>query len=500
MYSVMIVDDEPAAVRYLTALVEKKCPGYYVAETANDGYEALKKLEEYSPDVILFDICMPGLDGLEMAAEIRRRNMNVIMVVVSGYSDFEYARKAIKYDATDYLLKPVSIDSVEKLFAGLTTKLAELYYKERTNLLKRLDSNDCVSEERLKRYFGNQKFYLALVRFGGIPNRFSAMNSHEIFSDIHEMMISYGRDEKETLSICPEELVFGESFEQIIEKQIQRSSFGDMFHTSILLKNPVSYREIASTANQMYQILDNNLILGKCNLVYLEDYKMDTQRLGEDEQFIFNEFRHHSKAKDYNGMQQDIRNILYLWNERARPLLWIERRIRDMSLILSGVGEQPEMDKDYMEKEYAMEEIFLTSQNIEQLSAGVEEILFKGKYEELDVGGDKLDTGDFIGKICSYAEEHLDRNITLNEMGKEFGVSQAYLGKLFRKYKEMSFNSYFTQLKMEKAKEIMRNRPDVLMKDIAEWLGYKDQFYFSRVFRSYMGCAPSDYMETQKKK
>lgn len=89
----------------------------------------------------------------------------------------------------------------------------------------------------------------------------------------------------------------------------------------------------------------------------------------------------------------------------------------------------------------------------------------------------------------------MEKPLTLQLVSKELGISQTYLSKMFRKYENKSFNNFLTQIRMEEAKRLIKSDKDLYIKDIAALVGYPDQFYFSRLFRSYTGVCPSDYSE-----
>ena len=494
MYSVMLVDDEPAAIQYLTAIIRKKCPKYEVIATANDGEEALEKVKELQPDVLLFDIRMPVVDGLAMSSAIKKLGLPVIMIVVSGYSEFEYARRAMSNGAVDYLLKPAAPREVQSLFARLSKMLAKRYYGERMRLLRRLYRDDEIPVREIKKYFGDQKFYVALARQNGLPMRFSPQNSREVFSEMHEMLITYGRDEMENLYLCPASLLYRSGFEEVITKQIQKETAGPGYRTVILSREAVSCDKICPVVKRLYQVLDHNVILGKTHTVYVEDYTEKAVALSEEEKSALSAFQYYAEKGDREKAKKMTERLLLMFDRRERRLLWVEREVRSMYMALSGISDREKYDEDYMENEYAIEEAFSTSQNIGQLIANVQDILFKGTEQSGHLA--KLDTEEFISRVCAYIEKHLETIPGPQDICRQFGVSQTYLGKLFRKYRDMSINTYLTGMRMEKAKEFIRSDPDVLIKDIAVRLGYHDQFYFSHVFRSYTGMCPTEFVES----
>ena len=107
MYQVMIVDDEPTSVNLLKMVIEKKCDGFQVAEIAYDGTEAMEKLKEFQPDIVITDIQMQVMSGLELVKRIREKYPEMFCVLVSGYQEFDYAKQAIQYRVSDYILKPI---------------------------------------------------------------------------------------------------------------------------------------------------------------------------------------------------------------------------------------------------------------------------------------------------------------------------------------------------------------------------------------------------------
>jgi two-component system response regulator YesN len=112
VYSVIVAEDEPLILNNLVKKISNLEMGFQVVGTADNGKTALKLVESYSPDVVVTDIRMPVMDGLELLKIIYSRDPNIKKVVVSGYGDFKYAQQALKYEATDYLLKPLKSEQL----------------------------------------------------------------------------------------------------------------------------------------------------------------------------------------------------------------------------------------------------------------------------------------------------------------------------------------------------------------------------------------------------
>ena len=115
MLKVIIADDEPKVNLLLQKIVDWEKLGYQIAGTANDGERALQLIEEEKPDVLMTDIRMPGVDGMELIRRAKELRPDLVFIVVSGYRQFEYAQTALKYGVTDYLLKPVNAEELTQL-------------------------------------------------------------------------------------------------------------------------------------------------------------------------------------------------------------------------------------------------------------------------------------------------------------------------------------------------------------------------------------------------
>ena len=122
-FKVIVADDEKLIARNIARRIEEGCEAFQVIAQAGTGLEALELAGQLMPDVVFSDIKMPEMDGIELIARLREQNPSALCVIVSGYSDFEYARAAIQNSAVDYLLKPVNPEELSALLKRLETML-----------------------------------------------------------------------------------------------------------------------------------------------------------------------------------------------------------------------------------------------------------------------------------------------------------------------------------------------------------------------------------------
>lgn len=490
MYKVMIVDDEPAAITYLSTIIEKKCEDFAVSDTAMDGQEALEKMGKNCPDVLFLDIQMPMLNGLEMIQKMKELNLSPFMVIVSGHSQFDYAITAIKNGVVDYLLKPAIPSEVEKLFEKLKKRLKEKYFTEYVQIMRHLCTGHDVEKEEIEKYFGTGNYYIALARQNGLPMRFSSVQGKEVYSDIHEVIYAYGRDERESLYLWPANLVMNSNFQMLAKSRMKKDTTEDGYHTLIYSSRHVNSDNLASTVKKFYRLLDSSIVLGKTHMIDVCNYQEPKWVANEVENAEWRELVYCIEKQNYKTAKEHFTNVILNWKKQERPLLWIETRVRQLSssILLAKSGED---EKNYQLNEYALEDIFGNSDSYTQLMEGIGSILFPSI--ETIQKEEKLDTSEFVEQISRFIELHMEENLNVGQISKEFAISPTYLGKLFRKHKNMTMNSFLTSIRMERAKELLEHHSEIMIRELALRVGYQDQFYFSRVFRSYTGVSPSEY-------
>ena len=161
MYTLLLVDDEEEVTRIIAKKVKWNDLGFSVTGHANNGLKALEMLEEMQPDVVMTDIRMPYMDGLELCGQIREKYPATKLVLFTGFDDFEYAKEAVHLEIEEYVLKPLNAAEITKVFEDLKKKLDQ-------------EINEKKSAELLKKYYKDSlpllqaNFYSTLIE-GRVP-------------------------------------------------------------------------------------------------------------------------------------------------------------------------------------------------------------------------------------------------------------------------------------------------------------------------------------------
>lgn len=162
MLKVFVVEDEPFLLRTIKQMIVNSHPGFSVVGEALNGRDALSLIEELRPDILFTDIRMPFMDGLTLIGELKKRGLDPITVILSGYEEFEYAKKAIRLGTFEYLLKPLSYEILEELLTNLYEKWNDKEHRQQTELLQRVivtrGDTPNLAKTDLSRHFVKMKY------------------------------------------------------------------------------------------------------------------------------------------------------------------------------------------------------------------------------------------------------------------------------------------------------------------------------------------------------
>lgn len=495
MYKILVVDDEPTGLSHVCMILEKKCPQYEIIQTAQNGEQALAFIRKEQPDILITDIRMPIMDGITLVSKVKEEYPEILSVIVSGYSEFDYAKSALRSGVCDYLLKPLVPSDMANLMAGMEVKLNSMYYEKRNRILKALCNKERIEDEvGLNKYFPSKYYYAVIFRWNGLPSRFVKKHGVEIFSMEEEKIYIYGRDEMEALYLIPQELLFQHEFPQFAEKLFWREQNLERgaYVTGILCGDGIHMNQLSEIAQKLYRKLDESIVIGKSQLIQL-NVEISVPKVSNEEKDLLENIEYAIKYKEYGKPLVDMSAIFAIWKKEGRSQIYMESTIKYILRLMQNVS--PVAIKP-AEVEFMLDDAFYYAADIEELENSI--ILLMRQYIP-DIRKEIIDNKEqLFVSILSYLNTHIKDALTLGKICREFGVSQTSLSRMFRSYKETSFSNYLTEMRIEKAKKMMQQNPDAYIRDIAEHCGYSDQFYFSRIFSSVTGICPKEYMERMK--
>ena len=513
MNKIMIVDDMPIFLEYLRGCIDWNAYGFEICCEAHDGREALQKMEEYLPDVVLTDITMPYLNGLELSEKIIKDYPDTAVVLITGNNEFEYARKAVKIGVCDYIVKPfekeeliLSLlklqDNIGKAVENslrddyaLTDELKALIY---AGISDSEHSNEI--EEKIFGWGSGAGYLLGLVKFDGDINNNSSRE--ELMN--WERLIAKMLEDK--LDIDGEVKIFNDFENNIIilmrfNRAFDITGFKGYEFTDIIdiVKNQLGFDitivlsradELKGVKKAYERALGTVMVKGHGKLIDLRE---------ESEPLIFTSldaiFRLNKDIE--NLLSDDVENVINtMWQHirEARPSK-DGNVISDMNIISSALSV---LMTNIINSGFSIEKIYgdgFSPEDFFSGSIGSDEMkdkviyLFK-KRIEFEKDKKKSKSRDVALSAKEYIEQnYINSELSVADISEVLCVNQTYLRKMFKSEMNMTLSEYITQVRMQEAKRLI-TATDEKLSLIAEKVGYSDVSYFSNVFKKYYGNSP----------
>ncbi len=524
MYRVMVVEDEPPLIRDIRYEIERNSTLFRVTATAINGADALRKLEEEIPDVLFTDIRMPVMDGLELIKAIRQKHPELPFVILSGYRDFDYAKEALKFQAYDYLLKPVSPDDVREVLIKLEAMLGERREQKKRAVLLSVLQGELISGEFSEALFAGQSLALLVAQCDGTSGM--GANAMDLEAELASALAVPGAAIRVLSGKTP--------LEKIAIVEYNSRGYGDGDGDGDCdgygdgdVDGKFAEREQLAIAMQHWLSGKS----GSAVNVAIGEPRAQLTDLSESLGFLRDLLRRRAE----HGVSKLIREsetfeaaggsspVAVLTNERLsslRSMVQLQQKslfkVEMSSLIgewllarlpvpdftslvkrtLHAVGEgywRREADIDSVVDE-CLEGVTSGETMSEFLVTRLENALF----EESSASRDSPE--GVVDKLDDYLIANCHRNFDPKELASGVGLTAPYLSKLFKLHRGMPLIEYLAYLKIEKAKQLIRSAPELLAKEIGELLGFSDPFYFSRLFKKFEGCSPSEYRKRLEKR
>jgi two-component system response regulator YesN len=530
MVTLMIADDEQIERQALQLIIKQHCPAIEVVGETGDGQSATRIAAACKPDIVLMDIRMPGMDGLEAAKIIRKLLPNTRIIMLTAFDEFAYAKEALKIGAVEYLLKPVRPKDIVSTLQSTLEKVSELRAKQ-------------AEEEQLRQSvesalpFIQMSFVYDLIS-GAIRNpdhlrercRFLGLKvepSVALVVDIdHFKQLTFNATELE------KQLLKQQVYQHIC-RAVGDAALVTPFESDNLIVllgfSDSLTAEFVETAARNRAADIQNCIYNEMNIgvtIGIGNYYSDPREIHKS----YLEARNAERQRFYLGEKQiiHIKDVPYLSASPFNYPFHYERAVLDK--VRCGDRQQAKVTLHEL-----LDGIFASQASIETVKACVLELLIvlsrsavegganleqltllnfncidqltacssKSKVEEwlltaLDhFMNNMLDNRTstnlrVINSACDYIVKNCNKNVSLEEVAKTVHLSPFYFSRLFKQEKGYNFVDFLTQVRIDKAKKLLQN-PDYTAVRIAAEVGYQDASYFSRVFRQATGMTPNQY-------
>ena len=532
MYKLLIVDDEPLVQVGIKSMLDWEKLNIEVIGTAVNGQTALNIIEEQSPDIVITDIKMPVMNGLELIKQCREQHGSEppYFIILTSYEDFHMVKEAITYQVTDYLVK------MELTSASLTEAIERV--------LKRIQESQSksISSENIVHPFYD-KFYIRLLNNLFESEEQFILQSQELNLDFHYdcYVCCYGEmssNQADSLPMEKQLSLFATSMQMLKElagKYLPCSCLSlDTRHFALTFCYEKGQTDTSSYGGELKDILKN--ISETLTKYYNVSFRCGIGSLVESPLAICDSYQYSRQASISTG--------------ENNPIVFFEECIRDDSYHNSFNISLFKQNLTKAFEEYDAEllnhtlddlcELFLSHPdhyvqaldvacNILYLSISllqdgdaivsdffrdspdgyrsvykqttVEQIVnwlgfFKRQMCQLFESHHKDYKNHVVASVKKYINEHLTERLFLNEVAAVFGISPNYLSQLFGKYNDMGFSEYINTCKISESKRLL-TEGNLKVYEVAEKLGFESAFYFSKVFKKVEGVSPTEYLNNQ---
>lgn len=530
MLKVVLIDDEEIIIEGLKVLIDWNSHGLEIVGEAYDGEEGIELVKNVLPDIIISDIRMPILSGLDMIGLVRDFLPNAKIMLLSGYSDFDYARQAMEKGASCYLLKPVSREElVEKLLrAGEEIKQAkEKVQKDKKIAINLYSMQKAAKEKYLKDIvedetssFDEMKRIWNLFEFGPVVGNFCTV----IFEIDDFLVEGFNRPEdKITLKFAVDNIV-----EELVLKINAGIFFSYDSERSVLFfylkegKNGKRelldvIKEIKETVSEFLKVtlsvgigstcdnismltksykeacyaLEKKFVYGKNITLHIEDV-MDKN---SDIQFKPTPFERelavHVESCDKEGTSNLLNKLFYyLVRESGNsPSQIYAECVNVLAILRQSLYASTINYSDIFKEEYFSLEFFKRFKTYPELHSWMKELILLLIDKTMDQPISH--TEQLVEKIKKFISDNF-LEVTRESVARKFFINPSYLSQIFKQSTGYSFTDYLTSVRVEKAKKYLVSS-DMKVQEIAEKLGYNSSQYFAKVFEKYAGSTPLDY-------
>lgn len=507
MIKVLFVDDEILAMEYLQSLVSWEEHGYQVVGHALNGRKALEIFEKENPQIVISDIKMVGMDGLELTKQLKTKNPDVAVILLSAYKDFEYAQKGIEYGVSNYLLKHELCEEkileelgkvADKLKNGEKRKKIYHRYFVRQLIYNREDSAADYDNE-----LGNRFFMLLLQKNPDFCNG-TFNNKCWEEKEIHTVAATAEETEDGIEYLAEERL--GESHlillfkisdinsKYIVTKEIERmsrkimDSLVDFTEDSfnLIYSDEIRKSEISSAFQTMSRLI-HYAVFWKAGRMYALNRLPIPE---ENEKIDWNEKEKELKEivyKEQGHLEDYIEYLFEAVNFPVQDLQALKELIYMLENLLRQIENQEnlsfEREKRQMGKVKAIQDYYMDCYC--RISEKLQEREDK-KYSRI------------VNSMLQYIKRNFDKELNLEILGEEFEMNGVYLGQIFKKETGYTFLKYLTACRMEAARKLL-TEGKYNIAEVSEMVGYRSSQYFSQIFMKNVGTTPQEYRKWSKK-
>ncbi|MCL6444710.1 MAG: response regulator [Alicyclobacillus sp.] len=513
MYKVLLCDDEPIVRTAISQLVPWQDHGTSLVGLAGNGTAALQQIRVHHPDIVICDIKMPGMDGLELIERVREEDPDVVFVVLSGYAEFQFARRAMAMGVQYYLLKPCNEHEITKVLDDVVEQL-DKRRENRQHVLRmerELEGLQLQMEEQVLRELitlagvVTDSLGQQMTRLGWLGRRIRLL-----------VFTADGRDAREALPQFVKEMTahvmwrqglglrrvadawLGDHWLFVVEEadtgrlrsELQKllKEISPWERVSIAVSEEADMVQLSSLYREACACLEQRFYLGAGRILTPEDGWEPASSLPPLKHSL-DAIVHAVIAGNTAGVQQSLSKFFDGLRSARAPVAEARAACLELVVALGRHVRKETMLASLRRIGTRIADVWLDEieQDIQAAALQVtsEYAVFSKPHEN-----------QLVKRVVEHVrEQYSDAELNLSRLAREhFYLSPDYLGRVFREVTGVRFTDFLTTVRVQRAQDLLRGQPRLTIADVAEQVGFGPNApYFSQVFKRCTGYTPSEY-------
>lgn len=518
----MLVDDEGLILRGLKETYDWQAMGFEIVGTALDGDIALEMLDEVNPDIIMTDISMKRMSGLELMEEVRKRRQDVEFMVLSAYRDFEYAQTAIRNGALQYLIKPLDDEelaaTMEEVYQKCISKWEErenyaswkkVLLEDKDNFLQSMTRKyleggmeqaelwriyqSLRMEEYLERHFlvvcADLDFVGQVIHQEEYNQKRHVLGRllQNALKERYTVQSFAGQDGCLVYLLFLQEKTDGVQIRRLLWELEGKLKSTVISSISNCYDGPEGLKRAYQEAAELYRVACeagvSGLSLKKGEQIAVKgSYSLDVE----------NQVLLAVRRSDEAQLKSAFEKFVYMIPDEASGIIYQHRLMTRVEFALSETEELSEEMKNSFESFYACLYRFPLVRLID-LAYKLLQRVIEQKQNELPRASEAL-FGEYIQQATAYIEEHLaEEGLSIAQVAEQVHLNPVYFGRVFKAVCGISLKKYITNLRIERAKALLMEGNSNITA-VGSSVGISNPSYFTKVFRESTGKLPSEYL------
>ena len=536
MYKVLLVDDEALIREAISENIPWEEMGFELMASCENGREAMERMKEAAPDLLLTDIYMPYVDGIELARYVHENHPDTKTVIISGYDEFEYAKQAVRYLVMEYILKPVTPSELMEVLIRAKKSLDERCAKMKT--LKKLQGAYISNRPFLRGRFLNS-LLRGNERPEGLGDKMAELGiclSGAFFNtaivegdDLSPFLNQYTdvRDDLALFAICniTQELVerqkLGVVFQNMeektiiifcgrskeeLEKQMEEifREIQETIHSLLLIETTIGVGQMVPDICRLYQsyegawdVMEQKFFMGGGRVLKPELLEEPENSRAIDVPRWAGKVLQEIKSGNEVSIEENIRafaqEIRDSYANRNRSIIYMQNLLLTVIATANLIKEKEnlivEEEKEFLNRIYAYEHLTDMAEDVTAICVHISGLL----GEQRDSYGKKqaMMALDYI------KENYMNSEVNLNSVCSHLAISTSYFSTLFKSCTGETFIEALTKKRMEEARKLLENT-SMKTYEVAREVGFSDPHYFSIAFKKATGRTPTEYAKENR--